>query len=116
MSLTRKLHSILAQHNRIILYSPISTLHLPIVLFNIKGLFANQVSQLLDSAYNIIVRSGLHCAPLMHKTLGTIPTGAVRISLGYSHTEKDIMSLTKAILNIADATVDNELKQFYCEE
>ncbi|MGL5152094.1 MAG: aminotransferase class V-fold PLP-dependent enzyme [Clostridium sp.] len=35
-------------------------------------------------------RSGLHCAPLSHETIGTFPSGTVRLSIGYFNTEEEI--------------------------
>lgn len=51
----------------------------PIVLFNLKEKPSAQVVQLLDQN-GICVRGGLHCAPLAHQTLGTLSSGAVRVS------------------------------------
>ncbi|MGM0547781.1 MAG: aminotransferase class V-fold PLP-dependent enzyme [Bacillota bacterium] len=49
-----------------------------------------QLSYELDNKYNIMTRSGLHCAPLAHQTLSTFPAGSLRFSLGYFNTEKEI--------------------------
>lgn len=51
----------------------------PIVLFNLKGKTSTQVVTLLDQ-HGICVRGGLHCAPLAHEALGTLSSGAVRVS------------------------------------
>ena len=40
--------------------------------------------------YGIEGRPGLHCAPLAHRTLGTFPEGALRLSPGYYTTEDEI--------------------------
>ena len=45
---------------------------------------------ILDNSFEIAVRPGLHCAPYLHRELGTAPEGAVRISPGYFNTEDDI--------------------------
>ena len=45
---------------------------------------------MLDSDFGIKNRSGLHCAPLAHKTIGSFPTGTVRLSLSYFNTMDDI--------------------------
>ena len=52
---------------------------------------------ILDSEYNIITRTGLHCAPLAHKTIGTYPSGTLRFSFGYFNDEKDIDYILKSI-------------------
>ena len=43
------------------------------------------------------VRSGLHCAPLAHQTVGTAPEGGVRMSMGPLNTEKDIDGALDAV-------------------
>ncbi|WP_066889299.1 aminotransferase class V-fold PLP-dependent enzyme [Clostridium nigeriense] len=60
------------------------------VSFNIKNMDTAEVSFILDSDYGIKNRSGLHCAPLAHKTIGSFPTGTVRLSLSYFNDKKDI--------------------------
>ena len=59
------------------------------LLFNIANISAERVSEHLDSNF-ICVRSGLHCAPLAHKALGTEQIGAVRVSFGIFNTTSDI--------------------------
>ena len=49
-----------------------------------------QLSYQLDEKYNIMTRSGLHCAPLAHQTLGTFPEGSLRFSIGYFNTLQEI--------------------------
>lgn len=44
----------------------------------------------LDSQYGITTRTGLHCAPLAHKAIGTYPNGALRFSFGYFNDLKDV--------------------------
>ena len=57
----------------------------------------------LSGQYNILVRVGLHCAPLAHQTIGTFPEGTVRLSMGYFNTLEDIELAVKAIRRIAAA-------------
>ena len=49
----------------------------------------------------IAVRSGAHCAPLMHETLGTKMQGAVRISVSHKNTEEEIDRTAKAIKKLS---------------
>ncbi|NNG01192.1 MAG: aminotransferase class V-fold PLP-dependent enzyme [Desulfobacteraceae bacterium] len=65
------------------------------------GLSVGEAGQRLNSNHNILVRVGLHCAPLAHQTLGTYPTGTVRISMGYFNTLSEIEIAAKAINKIA---------------
>ncbi len=48
---------------------------------NFKGLKASDAAYILESGYGIIVRSGLHCSPLIHQAMGTEKNGTVRISI-----------------------------------
>ena len=50
----------------------------------------SNASFILDDKYEIMVRSGLHCAPLAHKTLGTYPKGTIRFSLGHFNTLEEV--------------------------
>jgi cysteine desulfurase / selenocysteine lyase len=60
------------------------------VSFTVDGLNPNDAGSLLDEGFEIAVRTGLHCAPLAHQTLGTFPEGTVRVSPGYATTVDDI--------------------------
>ena len=60
------------------------------VSFTVDHLNPNDVGALLDEGFGIAVRTGLHCAPLAHQTLGTFPEGTVRVSPGYSTSPEDI--------------------------
>lgn len=70
---------------------------IPLVSFNVKGCFCSHVEEFLRKKFHIITRSGLHCAPLMHKHLGTLPQGALRVSLGPFNTDRDVDLLMKAL-------------------
>lgn len=59
------------------------------VLFNVDGLPSESAAALLAQK-GICVRAGLHCAPLCHKALGTIDTGAVRVSLSHFNSGEEI--------------------------
>jgi selenocysteine lyase/cysteine desulfurase len=54
----------------------------------------------LADEWGIETRPGLHCAPLAHKTLGSFPQGALRISLGYFNTEEEVEIVLKALENL----------------
>lgn len=73
----------------------------PVVSCNVDGQEPGEVGVLLDQAFDIKVRTGLHCAPAAHRTLGTLPRGTVRLSPGYFSTESDIDAAVEAIRRIA---------------
>ncbi len=58
----------------------------------------------LDSVFDIKVRTGLHCAPVAHKTLGTYPLGTIRLSPGYFNTLEEVELTLQAIDRIARTT------------
>ncbi len=56
-----------------------------------------EIASKLDNEYKIAVRAGLHCAPMAHRTLGTITDGLLRISVGYFNTKDDITNTVQAL-------------------
>lgn len=74
----------------------------PILSFTIKGIAASQIETFLEVKHTIIVRSGLHCAPLMHEALGTLPQGTVRLSLGPFNQEEDVHKIVQVLSKIND--------------
>ena len=61
----------------------------PCVLFNVRDVSSEEVAMKL-SEKGICVRSGLHCAPFAHKALKTGESGAVRASLSFGNTKREI--------------------------
>ena len=62
----------------------------PSISVNSSKIDNSELGFLLDSEYGIITRTGLHCAPLAHKAVGSYPNGSLRFSLGYFNDDKDI--------------------------
>jgi cysteine desulfurase / selenocysteine lyase len=77
--------------------------HLPVLTANVTGVAAQDVGAILDGDYGIAVRAGLHCAPMVHRDLGTIQRGAVRFSPGLSNTEEEIDLAIEAMSAISRA-------------
>ncbi|MBQ7174715.1 MAG: aminotransferase class V-fold PLP-dependent enzyme [Lachnospiraceae bacterium] len=72
-----------------------------VLSFTMDGIDSAEVSAILDSAFGIAVRSGLHCAPYTHRMLGTIHTGGtIRVSPGYFNEMTDAESFVEAIRTI----------------
>ncbi len=61
-----------------------------------------QVSRLiLDQAFEICIRPGLHCAPYTHREIGTLPDGTIRVSSGAFSTPEHIGALCHALTEIS---------------
>ncbi len=75
----------------------------PTVSFNLEGSEPREIGAILDQAFDIKVRPGLHCAPAAHKTLGTFPSGTIRLSPGYFNTLEEINFSLQAIEKITRA-------------
>jgi len=72
-----------------------------IVSLNIREYDSGEVSDALSSEYGIATRPGAHCAPLMHKALGTVDQGAVRFSFSHYNTEEEINIAVSALRELA---------------
>ncbi len=58
------------------------------------------VGAILDTSFELAVRPGLHCAPYIHRNLGTFPDGTVRLSPGAFSTPEDVLAFTTALAEI----------------
>lgn len=72
-----------------------------VVSFTVENLDSSEVTNILDEEFNIATRSGLHCAPLVHKYYGTIKNGMTRVSLSYFNSKRDILKFLEALKKIA---------------
>jgi selenocysteine lyase/cysteine desulfurase len=71
-----------------------------VVSFNIKGISPEETGYILEESFGIVCRSGLHCAPLIHKAIGSYPQGCVRISFSCFNKKKEVDSLINAVTKI----------------
>lgn len=75
---------------------------LPVLSCILDGIASTDVGAILDGDFGIAVRSGLHCAPLVHEALGTLENGSIRFSLGPFTSEGDIEAAIRAMKAIAE--------------
>jgi cysteine desulfurase family protein len=61
-----------------------------------------ELGYILDSDYGIMTRTGLHCAPLAHKTIGTFPQGTLRFSFGPFNELSDVNYAINSLYNIIE--------------
>ncbi len=64
------------------------------------GLTPQDIGAILDTSFDIGIRPGLHCAPYIHKNLGTFPDGTIRLSPGPFNTSADIDAFLTALTEI----------------
>jgi cysteine desulfurase family protein len=70
--------------------------------FHTDAVAAPELGGILDQAFDIAVRPGLHCAPYIHRSLGTFPDGTVRVSPGAFSTDADMDHLARALAEIVN--------------
>lgn len=88
----------LKEIDNIIIYNE-NNIDSSIVLFNIRGIHSHDIGSLLDK-YNIIVRSGHHCAEPLMKYLNVDAT--LRVSLGLYNSKKEIDKLIEILMKAED--------------
>ena len=71
-----------------------------VVSFAIDGADSHEIAMILDQHYHIAVRAGLHCSPLAHEQLGTLDTGLIRASFGFTNTMEEVNAFIQAIKEI----------------
>jgi selenocysteine lyase/cysteine desulfurase len=80
------------------LYGPLGTeRHGGALSFNIKNVDPSMLGFRLDREYGICCRTGLHCAPEAHGSIGTLPEGTVRLSPGLFNSLEDIEKTLTAL-------------------
>lgn len=75
-----------------------------IASFAMNGFASDQLADRLGSGYGVAVRSGLHCAPLAHRYLGTSESGLVRASLSAFNTESEVDYFLRCLEEIEPPT------------
>ena len=98
MSLTHYMVDRLQKLNNVKLYLPPADRHVGIVALNVRGYKASEVGMILDADYGIAVRTGYHCAPLVHEFLDDREyLGVVRASMSMFTTVDEIDALVGAL-------------------
>ncbi len=71
-----------------------------VVSFNLASIPAAEAAYVLDEVYHIMVRAGLHCAPVIHRELGLENQGSLRVSPGLFTEKEELDQLEKALEEI----------------
>ena len=74
---------------------------LPVIAFDLRGLDSTDAGFILARAYNIITRTGLHRAPLVHKRIDG-GNGCIRASFSYLNTREQIETAAAAVREVAE--------------
>lgn len=87
------------------LYGPAdSARQVGVVSINVGSYDPQEVASILDQAYSIQTRAGLHCAPLMHRALESVAQGGtLRFSPGWFTTAEEIQIAVQAVAEIAES-------------
>ncbi len=102
LKLMRQFYEGVRQIKGVTLYGDFETsLRCPIVALNLGDCDSSKVSDELYLEYEIAVRSGGHCAPLMHRALGTEKQGAVRFSFSHYNTAEEVERAIQAVRELA---------------
>lgn len=96
IELTQKLVQVIKKYDFIESYIPCNN-HIGIVSFKVKDYPVDSMAQVLVEDYNIVLRSGLHCAPIAHEISNTTEEGTIRVSIGYFTTDEYIEKLDEAL-------------------
>ncbi|MBF0253828.1 MAG: aminotransferase class V-fold PLP-dependent enzyme [Candidatus Omnitrophica bacterium] len=75
--------------------------HVGTVSVNLSSISPQEAGTILDQSFGIAVRSGLHCAPYAHRSIGTYPEGTLRFSPGYFNTAEEIDAASAALAKLA---------------
>lgn len=72
-----------------------------IVSLNVGDIDSAEISDALMQGWGIATRPGAHCAPLMHRALGTERQGIVRFSFGYFNTDEEVDTAIEALRDLS---------------
>jgi cysteine desulfurase family protein len=99
--LTEKFLEGVLNMNNIIVYGTKSAKSMTAAIsINSTSINNAELGYILDNEYGIMTRTGLHCAPLAHKTIGTFPEGTIRFSFGPFNELSDINYSIDSLNNI----------------
>src|SRR3990167_932292 len=87
----------------ITLYGPEVDKKVGITSIGFSAMSTAEMGQILGKKFGIMIRTGIHCAPLIHQQIGTVGQGTLRFSVGYATTQDDIAAAIQAVQDIASA-------------
>ena len=97
MTLKARLFDGLSRIPGLTVLSPPAPHGVPVVTVKADSMDAATLAGRLDREHRVQTRAGLHCAPEVHRILGTSGDGAVRFSLGWASTGEDVEAAVTAV-------------------
>jgi selenocysteine lyase/cysteine desulfurase len=108
--LKERLRSGMLSTGRVQVLSPPDPEGVGIVTVTVPGHDAGRLAYRLEQEWGVQGRAGLHCAPECHRVLGSLETGALRLSVGWATTEDDVDRAIEGLEAISSSpTVAGEL-------
>ncbi|MGQ9503074.1 MAG: aminotransferase class V-fold PLP-dependent enzyme [Anaerolineae bacterium] len=74
-----------------------------VVAVTVDGYAPDQIAAVLDQAFDVATRAGLHCAPQAHRTAGTLACGALRFSPGWFTTADEVDYAVRSLRSIVES-------------
>jgi len=103
-TLRRQLLDAFRENERISVYGPLEERPAVSPLSaRLKGIDPEEAGGILDQSFGVAVRCGLHCAPYVHRRMGTHDGGTIRFSAGYFNTAADIETAAHALQEISES-------------
>lgn len=100
--LLRRFRDGLRELTQIEVYGPADPVEsVGVLSLNVAGIPCDEVGSRLEQQFGIFTRTGLHCAPAAHRSIGTLEKGTVRFSVSRFTTEADIDAALAALANIS---------------
>lgn len=101
MQLLQHLVSRLSSIEDVILYGAVDYQRwMPVLSINLRGKDPSVAAHRLEHSYGIATRTGLHCSPLAHKSMGTMPEGTIRLSFHAEHSMEELDYVCDSIAKV----------------
>jgi selenocysteine lyase/cysteine desulfurase len=98
---TESIYNNLIRFRNVLVYNDVIP-DAPVISFNIKGKRCEDTAWELNNVFGIVVRSGLHCAPLIHEVIGSSLDGTVRVSPSYFTKKEEIEYFIDSVKRLAE--------------
>ncbi len=93
----------------ITIYGPEAEKKVGITSISFPAVNHAEFGQILGKKFGVMIRTGIHCAPLIHQTLGTKGQGTLRFSMGWANTKDDIETVLKNVREICSTVYRRQL-------